>query len=68
MKKNSEEFKYWYDLLEKASSNLPQNDNVEALWFVNKFNNKLNYFFINPKENISPFLKYDADRFYFDEY
>lgn len=62
LKKNSEEFKHWYDLLEKASSNLPQNDNVEALWFVNKFNNKLNYFFINPKENINPFIIKDILR------
>ena len=41
---------------------MPQNDNVEALWFVNKFNSKLNYFFINPQDNISPFLIKDILR------
>ena len=62
LKKNSEEFKIWYDKLESVSTILPQNDNVEALWFVNKFNSKLNYFFINPKDNISPFLIKDILR------
>jgi hypothetical protein len=62
LKKDSEEFKIWYDKLESVSAILPQNDNVEALWFINKFNSKLNYFFINPKENISPFLIKDILR------
>lgn len=52
-RKFKHKFKYWYDKLEAAYTILPQNDNVEALWFDNKFNSKLNYFFINPKENIS---------------
>ncbi len=62
LKKNSEEFKFWFDKLESVYEILPQNDNVEALWFINKFNSKLNYFFINPKENISPFLIKDILR------
>ena len=62
LKKKSEEFKFWYDKLESVSTILPQNDNVEALWFVNKYNSKLNYFFLNPKENISPFLIKDILR------
>ncbi len=62
LKKDSEEFKYWFDKLENVYTLLPQNDNVEALWFVNKFNSKLNYFFINPQDNISPFLIKDILR------
>ncbi|WP_313383901.1 hypothetical protein [Chishuiella sp.] len=62
LKKNSEEFKFWYDQLEKSSAYFPSTDNVEALWFITKFNSKLNYFFINPKENISPFLIKDILR------
>jgi len=48
LKKNSEEFKFWFDKLESVYEILPQNDNVEALWFILVLYLKIAaYYFLN---------------------
>lgn len=62
LKKNAPEFKKFLDKLNQHAQNFPQNDNVEALLFINKYNNNLNYQFLLQDENVNPFLIKDILR------
>lgn len=56
LQKNGTDFKYWFDKLDQIAVQFPQNDNVEALWFNNRYSNILNYHFLNQNEKLNPFL------------
>ena len=62
LKKAVNEFKYWMQKIEQHKTNLPHNENVEALLFINKYSTKLNFYFINSNEEISPFFIKDIIR------
>ncbi len=62
IKKTVNDFKYWMQKIEQYIDYLPHNENVEALLFINKYSTKLNLYFINPNEKISPFFIKDIIR------
>lgn len=62
LKRSVEEFKCAMQKIEKHMQYLSLNENVEALLFINKYNSRLNYYFINPNEQISPFFIKDIIR------
>lgn len=62
LKKDAKTFKFWLDQLNETTEQFPQNDNVEALWFINRYSNILNYHFLEPEDKLNPFLIKDILR------